>query len=140
MGDETLIISGSNSYVYDPAGIDRERSGYIMELRNFYRGRIREYIEQYPGVRHVEGVRPWGEKADTALPSITRSELSGDHACQLVASGYIAVNEDANMPSIPETTKVFQDARISYTPGKVADADGVSVPGLEMAQNSVKLG
>ena len=111
-----------------------------MELKNLYRGRIREYAEQYPGVKYVEGAKPWGEKADIALPSATQNELNGDHARQLVANGVIAVSEGANMPSTPEAIKVFQEAKILYAPGKAANAGGVSVSGLEMTQNSIKLG
>ena len=98
-------MSDSDGYVYDPAGIDREKLDYIMELKNLYRGRIREYAEQYPGVKYVEGAKPWGEKADIALPSATQNELNGDHARQLVANGVIAVSEGANMPSTPEASK-----------------------------------
>mgnify|MGYP002589671072 CR=1 FL=1 len=112
---------------------------YIMELKNLYRGRIREYAEQYPGVKYVEGAKPWFEKADIALPSATQNELNGDHARQLVANGCMAVSEGANMPSTPEAIKVFQDAKILYAPGKAANAGGVSVSGLEMTQNSIKL-
>ena len=139
MGGKVLTMSDSDGYVYDPAGIDREKLDYIMELKNLYRGRIREYAEQYPGVKYVEGAKPWGEKADIALPSATQNELNGDHARQLVANGCIAVSEGANMPSTPEAIKVFQDAKILYAPGKAANAGGVSVSGLEMTQNSIKL-
>ena len=109
-----------------------------MELKNLYRGRIREYAEKY-GCKYVEGAKPWGEKCDIALPSATQNELNGDHARQLVANGCIAVSEGANMPSTPEAIKVFQDAKILYAPGKAANAGGVSVSGLEMTQNSIKL-
>ena len=139
LGGKVLTMSDSDGYVYDPAGIDREKLDYIMELKNLYRGRIREYAEQYPGVKYVEGAKPWGEKADIALPSATQNELNGDHARQLVANGVMAVSEGANMPSTPEAIKVFQDAKILYAPGKAANAGGVSVSGLEMTQNSIKL-
>ena len=88
-------MSDSDGYVYDPDGIDREKLDYIMELKNLYRGRIREYAEQYPGVKYVEGAKPWGEKADIALPSATQNELNGDHARQLIANGVMAVSEGA---------------------------------------------
>ncbi|MDE6299937.1 MAG: glutamate dehydrogenase, partial [Muribaculaceae bacterium] len=51
----------------------------------------------------------------------------------------IAVSEGANMPSTPEAIKKFIDAKILYAPGKAANAGGVAVSGLEMAQNSQKL-
>lgn len=65
--------------------------------------------------------------------------MNGDEAKQLVANGVIAVSEGANMPSTPEAIRVFQEAKILYAPGKAANAGGVSVSGLEMTQNSIKL-
>ena len=138
LGGKVLTMSDSDGYVYDPEGIDREKLDYIMELKNLYRGRIREYAEQYPGVKYVEGARPWGEKADIALPSATQNEINGDDAKKLIANGVIAVSEGANMPSTPEAIRVFQEAKILYAPGKAANAGGVSVSGLE-TQNSERL-
>ncbi|KAA6348399.1 NAD(P)-specific glutamate dehydrogenase [termite gut metagenome] len=138
LGGKVVTMSDSDGYIYDPAGIDRAKLDYIMELKNLYRGRIREYAETY-GCKYVEGAKPWGEKGDIALPSATQNELSGDYAKQLVANGCIAVAEGANMPSTPEAIKVFQEAKILYAPGKASNAGGVSVSGLEMTQNSIKL-
>jgi len=139
LGGKVVTCSDSDGYVYDPAGIDSEKLAYIMELKNLYRGRIREYAEKF-GCKYVEGAKPWGEKCDIALPSATQNELNGDHARTLVENGCIAVSEGANMPSTPEAIKVFQDAKVLYAPGKAANAGGVSVSGLEMTQNSIRLG
>ena len=124
LGGKVLTMSDSDGYIYDPDGIDR--------------GRIREYAEKY-GCKYVAGARPWGEKADIALPSATQNEINGDQARQLVANGVMAVSEGANMPSTPEAIRVFQEAKILYAPGKAANAGGVSVSGLEMSQNSERL-
>ena len=139
LGGKVMTMSDSDGYVYDPDGIDREKLDYIMELKNLYRGRIREYAEQYPGVKYVAGARPWGEKADIATPCATQNEINGDDARKLIANGVIAVSEGANMPSTPEAVKVFQDAKILSTPGKASNAGGVSVSGLEMTQNAQHL-
>ena len=139
LGGKVMTMSDSDGYVYDPDGIDREKLDYIMELKNLYRGRIREYAEQYPGVKYVAGARPWGEKADIATPCATQNEINGDDARKLIANGVIAVSAGANMPSTPEAVKVFQDAKILYTPGKASNAGGVSVSGLEMTQNAQHL-
>lgn len=138
LGAKVVTLSDSDGYIYDPDGIDREKWNYVMELKNIERGRIREYAEKY-GVKYVAGARPWGEKCDIALPSATQNEIDGDDARKLVANGVIAVSEGANMPSTPEAIKVFQDAKILYSPGKAANAGGVSVSGLEMTQNSERL-
>ena len=138
LGAKVVTMSDSDGYIYDPEGIDRAKLDYIMELKNLYRGRIREYAEQY-GVKYVPGGRPWGEKCDIAMPSATQNELTGDDARQLLANGCIAVSEGANMPSTPEAIDAFQEAGILYAPGKAANAGGVSVSGLEMTQNAQKL-
>ncbi len=138
-GGKVLTMSDSDGYIYDPDGIDRKKLDYIMELKNLYRGRIREYAEQYPTAKYVAGARPWGEKADIATPCATQNEIDGDDARKLIANGVFAVSEGANMPSTPEAVKVFQDAKILYCPGKASNAGGVSVSGLEMTQNAQHL-
>lgn len=138
LGAKVVTMSDSDGYIYDPDGIDRAKWNYIMELKNLYRGRIREYAEQY-GVKYVAGARPWSEKCDIAMPSATQNEISGEEAAKLVANGCFAVSEGANMPSTPEAIKIFQDSKILYAPGKASNAGGVSVSGLEMTQNAQKL-
>ena len=138
-GGIVLTMSDSDGYIYDPDGIDREKLDYIMELKNIYRGRIKEYVEKYPTAKYVAGAKPWNEKADIALPSATQNEISEEAAQALVANGVIAVSEGANMPSTPGAIRVFQEAKILYSPGKASNAGGVSVSGLEMSQNSERL-
>ena len=139
LGGKVMTMSDSDGYIYDPDGIDREKLDFIMELKNVYRGRIKEYIDRYPTAKYVEGERPWGEKADIALPSATQNELNEEQAKTLVANGVIAVSEGANMPSTPGAIRVFQEAKILYAPGKASNAGGVSVSGLEMSQNSGRI-
>lgn len=138
LGAIPVTLSDSSGYIYDPEGITKEKLEYVKELKELYRGRIKEYAETY-GCKYVEGARPWEEKADIALPSATQNELNGDDAKALVANGVIAVSEGANMPSTPEAVEVFLEAKILYAPGKAANAGGVSVSGLEMSQNSERL-
>ena len=139
LGGKVLTMSDSNGYIYDPNGIDREKLDWIMELKNQQRGRIREYAEEFEGVKYVEGAKPWFEKADIALPSATQNEINEEQAKALIANGVMAVSEGANMPSTPGAIRVFQEAKILYAPGKAANAGGVSVSGLEMTQNSIRL-
>ncbi|MBQ7496061.1 MAG: NADP-specific glutamate dehydrogenase [Bacteroidaceae bacterium] len=140
LGGKVMTMSDSDGYIYDPDGIDRKKLDYIMELKNVYRGRIREYVEEYPTAKYVgDGAKPWFEKADIALPCATQNELNEEQAKALVANGVIAVAEGANMPSTPGAIRVFQEAKILYSPGKASNAGGVSVSGLEMSQNSERL-
>ncbi len=139
LGAKVLTLSDSDGYIYDPDGIDREKLDFVMELKNIERGRIKEYVDEYPNAVYHAGERPWNEKADIALPCATQNEIDGEEAKTLVANGVIAVAEGANMPSTPEAIMVFQDAKILYAPGKASNAGGVSVSGLEMSQNSERL-
>ena len=138
LGAKPVTMSDSDGYIYDPDGNDAKKLAYIKELKNVERGRISEYAEEY-GVKYVAGAKPWFEKADIALPSATQNEINEEAAKALIANGVFAVSEGANMPSTPEAIKVFQDAKILYSPGKAANAGGVAVSGLEMSQNSERL-
>ncbi len=138
LGAIPVTLSDSDGYIYDPKGITTEKLEFVMELKNLYRGRIREYAEEY-GCKYVAGERPWGEKGDIALPSATQNEIDQHDAELLVKNGVIAVSEGANMPSTPEAIDVFHENKILFAPGKAANAGGVSVSGLEMTQNSERL-
>ena len=109
-----------------------------MDLKNEKRGRIKEYAEKF-GCEYHEGKKPWSVPCDIALPCATQNELNGDEAKTLVSNGCYVVAEGANMPSTPDAVKVFQDAKILFAPGKAANAGGVAVSGLEMAQNAMML-
>lgn len=139
LGAKVVSMSDSDGTIHVPDGITREQMDYIFQLKNVYRGRIREFAEEY-GCDYYEGERPWQRVAcDIAMPSATQNELDGDDARALLKQGVIAVSEGANMPSTPDAVHEFINARILYAPGKAANAGGVSVSGLEMAQNSQKL-
>ena len=138
MGGKVLTLSDSGGYVFDPAGINREKLAWIMDLKNQKRGRIKEYADKYK-VKFTEGQRPWHEKCDIALPCATQNEVSEEEAKLLVANGCFAVAEGANMPTSPQAIQVFIKSGILYGPGKAANAGGVAVSGLEMTQNSMRL-
>jgi glutamate dehydrogenase (NADP+) len=139
LGAKVVTMSDSNGSIYDPDGIDAEKLAYIMELKNIYRGRIREYVEKYPTAQYFQGQRPWSVKCDIAMPCATQNELNEEEARTLVANGCICVAEGANMPCTPEAIEVFQSAKLLYSPGKASNAGGVATSGLEMTQNSMRL-
>lgn len=139
LGAKVVTMSDSNGFVYDPDGIDEEKLAYVMDLKNVYRGRIREYAGKYPHAQYFENQRPWGIKCDIAMPCATQNEINADEARTLVGNGCICVAEGANMPTEPEAIEVFQNARLLYSPGKASNAGGVATSGLEMTQNSIRL-
>jgi glutamate dehydrogenase (NADP+) len=138
MGSKVVTLSDSNGFVHDPEGVDAERLAFVKELKNVKRGRIQEYAKQFK-CEYFEGKRPWGIPCEIALPCATQNEVTGSDAQALVGNGCICVAEGANMPSTPEAVEVFLGNKILFGPGKAANAGGVSVSGLEMTQNSMRL-
>jgi glutamate dehydrogenase (NADP+) len=138
---KTVAISGSgtNGTIHDKDGIDKAKLAWVMELKNVRRGRIREYVEQYPKAEYLEGARPWSIKCDIALPCATQNEVNPEEAATLIKNGCACVSEGANMPSEPGAIDVYLQKKILYGPGKAANAGGVATSGLEMSQNSMRL-
>ena len=136
IGAKVVTLSDSSGYIYDADGIDTDKLAYVMELKNVKRGRISEYLEEYPNATFTKGKTPWEVKCDIALPCATQNELHGDDAKTLLQNGCICVSEGANMPSTKEAIEEFHKAKILYAPGKASNAGGVATSGLEMTQNS----
>jgi glutamate dehydrogenase (NADP+) len=145
LGAKPVTLSDSSGYIYDPAGIDRGKLEFVMELKNVRRGRINEYAEKYKGVEFVAASdldhNPmWDHKADCVFPSATQNEINAKDARNMLENGVHVVSEGANMPTVPQGVDLFLDRGILYGPGKAANAGGVAVSGLEMAQNSMRYG
>jgi glutamate dehydrogenase (NADP+) len=144
MGARALTLSDSSGYIYDEKGIDAEKLAFVMDLKNVRRGRIKEYADKYKGTVYTpvdprQDANPlWTHKADCAFPSATQNEISGKDARVLVKNGVFVVSEGANMPTTLEGVSIFLESKILYGPGKAANAGGVAVSGLEMAQNSMR--
>ncbi len=139
LGGTVHSFSDSSGAVYDKVGIDREKLAWVMDLKNNRRGRIKDFADEF-GLVYVEKGKPWGFPCDVAFPSATQNEIDGDEAKTLVENGCIAVGEGANMPTNIDGINVFQAAKILYAPGKASNAGGVATSGLEMSQNSLRLG
>lgn len=136
MGGKVLTLSDSGGFIHDPDGIDQGKINWVKMHKTHRRGRIEDYVKEYPGASFTAGKTPWNVPCDVALPCATQNELLGDDARALVKNGCMAVSEGANMPTNLEGVHVFKDARILFAPGKAANAGGVAVSGLEMSQNS----
>lgn len=139
LGATVLTLSDSGGYILDEEGIDAEKLAFVMDLKNNKRGRIHQYVDQYPNAKYFKGETPWNVACDIALPCATQNELNGDDAKALIANGCICVSEGANMPSTPEAIHEFQNHSILFAPGKASNAGGVATSGLEMSQNSLRL-
>jgi len=145
LGGKVVTLSDSSGYIYDEAGLDKEKLDYVLDLKNNKRGRISEYADKYssavytPLDRSLNHNPLWNHKAEVALPSATQNEINENDAQNLINNGCYVVSEGANMPTTPEGIKLFRENKILYGPGKAANAGGVAVSGLEMSQNSQRL-
>jgi glutamate dehydrogenase (NADP+) len=139
LGGKVVTLSDSNGFIHDPEGINAEKLEYVMELKNVFRGRIREYVKEFKGSTYYENQRPWSVPCHIAMPCATQNEISEADARALLANGCRCISEGANMPSTPEAIHVFQSAKLLYAPGKASNAGGVATSGLEMTQNSMRL-
>jgi len=138
LGAKVISLSDSSGTIIDNDGINKEKLKWVMNLKNVKRGRIKEYSEKFK-TDYKEGKSPWGIQTDIALPCATQNELNLSDAKELIKNNCICVAEGANMPTEPDAVNYFIDKGILFGPGKAANAGGVSVSGLEMAQNSMRL-
>ena len=145
MGAKAITLSDSDGFVHDPDGIDNEKLSWVMDLKNERRGRIAEYAERFTHASFAAfdpkaDANPlWSIPADCAFPSATENEINAKDAANMIAGGVFVVSEGANMPTVPEGVDQFVSAGTLYGPGKAANAGGVAVSGLEMAQDSLRL-
>ena len=139
LGAIPVTLSDSSGWIYDKEGINLEKLAYVLDLKNHRRGRIREYSEKFKGVEYHESGNVWHVPCEVALPCATQNEIDGEDAKTLLNNGCYCVSEGANMPTTPDGVDVFINKKTLYGPGKAANAGGVSVSGLEMCQNSMRL-
>ena len=136
-GATVVACSDSNGYIYDKNGINLET---VKRLKEVERKRISEYVKEHPHAEYYEGCAGiWSIPCDIALPCATQNEIDEESAKTLVANGVIAVGEGANMPSTLEAIDVFINSDVLFGPAKAANAGGVAVSALEMAQNSARV-
>lgn len=145
LGAKAVTLSDSGGYIYDEAGIDRDKLAFVMDLKNVRRGRISEYADKFKGavftpLNPKQDHNPlWNHKAECAFPSATQNEINGKDAANMLRNGVYVVSEGANMPTSIDGVNQFLDAKILFGPGKAANAGGVATSGLEMAQNSMRI-
>jgi len=145
LGAKPVTFSDSSGYIFDEAGVDAEKLAYIKTLKNVKRGRVKEYADKYADAVYIPADPAadhnplWSHKAACAFPSATQNEINAKDAQNLINNGVSVVSEGANMPTAPEGIDLFIENKLLYGPGKAANAGGVSVSGLEMTQNSMRL-
>ncbi|MBW2505562.1 MAG: NADP-specific glutamate dehydrogenase [Deltaproteobacteria bacterium] len=145
LGGRVVTLSDSSGYIYDEQGLDQDKLEYVKHLKNIKRGRIEQYAEKYPESLYFQADplldhNPlWNHKADCVFPCAFENEIQQKDAQNLISNGVRLVCEGANMPATLEAADIFMNSNILYGPSKAANAGGVAVSGLEMAQNSMRL-
>ncbi|NLC72354.1 MAG: NADP-specific glutamate dehydrogenase [Ruminococcaceae bacterium] len=136
LGATVVAMSDSDGYIYDNHGIDVNEVIKIKADRQ----RISVYADKVPTAAYNEGSKNiWSVKCDIALPCATQNEMDKQGAKSLIENGCLGVFEGSNMPLTPEAIALVINAGLLYSPGKASNAGGVSVSGLEMSQNSLRL-
>ena len=136
LGAKVVTISGPDGYILDEAGMDLDKVAYMLELRASGKDIVAPYADKFPGSKFIAGRKPWEVPVDIAMPCATQNELNGDDAQNLVNNKVKVVAEVSNMGCRPEAVACFQNAGITFAPGKAVNAGGVSTSCLEMSQNA----
>jgi glutamate dehydrogenase (NADP+) len=134
LGGHVVTLSGPDGFVYDPDGVQGEKVEYMRTMRLGGRDAVQQYSEQF-GAEFHPARRPWVVPCDVAIPCAIENELDEGDAQMLLKNGCRCVAEGANMPTTREAVRVLQKGGVRFAPGKAANAGGVAVSGLEMAQN-----
>ena len=138
LGGKVVTLSGPDGYIYDPDGVSGEKIEYMLEMRASCRDRVEDYADKF-GVKFYPGEKPWGVQVDIVIPCATQNDILIDDARKIVANGVKFVCEGANMPCTNEAVEYFLHNGVYVGPAKAANAGGVSVSGLEMTQNGMRL-
>ncbi|WP_066387155.1 NADP-specific glutamate dehydrogenase [Helicobacter himalayensis] len=140
LGAKPVTASDSKGMIYDEDGID---VALLKEIKEVRRESLEEYVKVRKNAKYTKASdykagtnAVWSVPCFAAFPSATQNELNLNDAKTLLANGCKCVSEGANMPSTIEAVHQFLQAKICYGPGKAANAGGVAVSGLEMAQNA----
>lgn len=141
LGGNVISFSDSGGSIIEPKGFTPSNYEKFIELKKNGK-RCKDYARESKTCKFYEHERPWkhiGDNIDIAFPSATQNEIDGEDATSLIKSGVKYVAEGSNMPSTHEAMSLFQKHCDIYIPAKAANAGGVAVSGLEMAQNSQRV-
>jgi len=140
MGGKVVTLSGPDGFIYDEKGLDQEKIKFMLDMRASCRDQVKDFSDKFSSAKFTPGKRPWSTKCDIALPCATQNELDENDAKELIKNGCKCITEGSNLSSTLEAMKVIRDAGILFAPGKASNAGGVACSGLEMTQNSIRMG
>lgn len=140
IGAKPVTVSDSQGMIHEPDGLD---FALLRQIKEAERGSLARYAALRPGARYIpvseypaDSHPVWSVPCEAAFPCATQNELNLKDAQTLIANGCRCVTEGANMPSTLDAMHAFIKAGLHYGPAKAANAGGVAVSQLEMAQNA----
>ena len=140
LGAKVVAISGPDGYILDEEGITSdEKIAYMDALLKTRNNVVAPFADKFPSAKFIPGKKSWEVPCDMAIPCAIQNELNADDAAILIKNGVKYVAEASNMGCTAEAVTALQKAKVSFAPGKAANAGGVATSGLEMTQNSMKL-
>ena len=132
LGATVLTLSDRNGYLYKEAGFSQKDIDAIKTCKENKNNLDSLTIA---GAEYRTGT-PWQTiQADAYFPCATQNEIEEADAVEVVKHAQLIV-EGANMPLTDEAAAVVQKSNTLYAPGKASNAGGVTVSGIEMAQNA----
>lgn len=138
LGAGVHSLSDSKGSLRIDEGLTKETLQTVKRIKFEQRQSLAAAADAIDGAEFLEGKTPWHLDGDLAFPCATQNELGEDDAKALAGNGALMVVEGANMPCTKEAMAVFHREGVIVCPGKAANAGGVAVSGLEMAQNAGK--
>jgi len=140
LGAKVVAISGPDGYILDEDGITTpEKIAYMDELNQTRNNVVAPFADKYPSAKFFAGKKSWEVKVDVAIPCAIQNEMNEEDANTLIKNGVQYVVEASNMGCTADAVTALQKAKVSFAPGKAANAGGVATSGLEMSQNAMKL-
>lgn len=137
LGVTVLTLSDTSGMIYTQAGLTQEQIEAVKVGKK--EGKSLKDLAQQLELEHDAQKSVWSTPCDLAFPCATQNELTAEDAKTLIDNGCKLLAEGANMPSTAEAAKILRASDVIYIPGKAANAGGVAVSGLEMAQNASHL-
>ena len=142
-GAKVLSVSDSNGVLHFEKGMSKDDWEVIVKAKQHDRLRLSEIEDSVSG-NYIAGKSPWTleqTEYDFAFPCATQNEIDEKSIQKMIRVGLRGVFEGANLPTTEKAQEILrQHTNIIYIPGKAANAGGVGCSGLEMSQNSQKLG
>jgi len=140
MGAIPVTCSDSHGAIHDPNGIDVD---LLKQIKLVERVDLSHYAKRRNGSKfvskddYIDGSNfVWQVPCCGAFPCATQNELDLVAAKTLVENGVKMIAEGANMPTTADAIDYFREKEILFAPAKAANAGGVAVSVLEMAQNN----